>query len=424
MEVEDIEAIGRIRKHVVAFMKTCAAEDIVPEASKVVVVESSLSLRVAFLALLENGCVAAPVWDSARRCYVGVLSPGDFADVAAYFLSKSGGDLRVVSHALEHHKVQVWTDIKAMVIAMGNTVTGYHHGFGMNVSELSSATSASGLSSIGSSGGGGMGGGSRIEPDQESVERACTSMFADADDSLYNACRILRDHSMERVPIVASKEQLVLYILTHLSVLHFVYVHVSKYSRSASGLSLAAGSGLNLAGPAGNPQMAQPNTPQQTAQQPGLLPPGSTASSLPQLDGPELLDLTMEELQIGTFMDLATTTYSEPIRRAIELMSQRRISAIPVVDEHGMILDEYTREDACQLVQDVAAINLDMCVADALRTFRVTPIQVSTCRRSDTLRQIFERFEGAQAYRLYFVSNRGALEGVISLSDLLGYFLE
>ncbi|KAA8498198.1 5'-AMP-activated protein kinase subunit gamma-2 [Porphyridium purpureum] len=377
MELEDSEAVARIRSHVADFMKSCLTEDLVPESSKVVVLDCNLSLRTAFQTLQENAATAVPVWDPQRLTYVGVLSRADFIELATHYLYKSSSttDMRMLlTHALEHQKVKAWLHLKAMwEKSGGRPAPGDVTPIGAGEGALASPEMMN-----------------RIE---------LTPTFVAAEDSLYVACCLLQERRIQSVPIYSQREQMILYLLSHLSVLRFVHQHVAKHVRLGSSTSLAAG------GSAGTIASMQ-----------GV---GGESSS----DGRELFDLTVAQLRIGTFHDLATVTYSEPIRRAFDLMMSRGINAVPVIDEHGMVLDEYSRSDACSLVQEIALINLEMCISDAIRTFRQVPVQVCTCRRSETLRQIFERFEAAQSYRLYFVSNTGSLEGVLSLSDLLGYFL-
>lgn len=55
--------------------------DLVPDSSKLVVLDVSLSVNLAFQALRENGIKSAPLWDSEEREYVGVVSISDFVAI-------------------------------------------------------------------------------------------------------------------------------------------------------------------------------------------------------------------------------------------------------------------------------------------------------------------------------------------------------
>lgn len=52
-----------------------------PQSSKVVVLDNDLSLSAGFEALLENGCEAAPVYDTPQKEFVDLLTLGDFLAV-------------------------------------------------------------------------------------------------------------------------------------------------------------------------------------------------------------------------------------------------------------------------------------------------------------------------------------------------------
>lgn len=49
------QAVSLARRAVVAFLKESAAEDIIPEASRVALIDCTLTLKQAFRALVENG---------------------------------------------------------------------------------------------------------------------------------------------------------------------------------------------------------------------------------------------------------------------------------------------------------------------------------------------------------------------------------
>jgi 5'-AMP-activated protein kinase, regulatory gamma subunit len=96
-----------------------------------------------------------------------------------------------------------------------------------------------------------------------------------------------------------------------------------------------------------------------------------------------------------------------------------------VVDDSMRLINVYSRTDITVLGRlGAGAINLDQAVSEALVPVRAPDFSVDTIRRSDSLRVIFERFECSRKHRLYAVSEHGTVEGVISLSDLLEYFLE
>ena len=55
--------------------------DLMPTSCKVVAFDTRLQARQAFHALMTNGERSAPLWDSARQAYCGVLTVTDFIDI-------------------------------------------------------------------------------------------------------------------------------------------------------------------------------------------------------------------------------------------------------------------------------------------------------------------------------------------------------
>ncbi|KYO44808.1 hypothetical protein Y1Q_0002398 [Alligator mississippiensis] len=53
------------------FMMSHCCYDAMPTSSKLVVFETSLEIKKAFLAMVANGVRAAPLWDSRQQCFVG-----------------------------------------------------------------------------------------------------------------------------------------------------------------------------------------------------------------------------------------------------------------------------------------------------------------------------------------------------------------
>lgn len=54
------------------------------------------------------------------------------------------------------------------------------------------------------------------------------------------------------------------------------------------------------------------------------------------LPKPRFLQKTIQELGIGTFRDIALVIDSAPVYTALEIFVDRRVSALPVVNEKGV----------------------------------------------------------------------------------------
>lgn len=212
---------------------------------------------------------------------------------------------------------------------------------------------------------------------------AAAFVCTDADSNLLRACVQLRDRRVHRLPIVAGGRT-VLGTLEHWRVLRFVHAHMAG--------SAVVGAGAGVGGDDGRSDA--------------------------------LFAMTLAELNIGTFGQLVTVSESAKLVDVLEVLVDRNLSAVPVVDMSGNLRSVYARTDITALARaSVTNATLEMNVMHALSAAHGRPFRVATCRRSDTLRTVFEEFERTRKHRLYAVDDSGKLIGVLSLSDVLAYFL-
>ncbi len=84
--------------------------DLVPDSSKLVVLDVSLSVQVAFQALRENGIKSAPLWDSEEREFVGLVSISDFVSILTVSYSEAasecGADVLACDAHVQNHLSQ------------------------------------------------------------------------------------------------------------------------------------------------------------------------------------------------------------------------------------------------------------------------------------------------------------------------------
>ncbi|XP_051873006.1 5'-AMP-activated protein kinase subunit gamma-2-like isoform X1 [Pristis pectinata] len=89
------------------FMKSHKCYDIVPTSSKLVVFDTSLQVKKAFFALVANGVRAAPLWESKKQSFVGMLTITDFINILhRYYKSPM-----VQIYELEEHKIESWREL-------------------------------------------------------------------------------------------------------------------------------------------------------------------------------------------------------------------------------------------------------------------------------------------------------------------------
>eukprot|EP00003_Mantamonas_plastica_P028176 TRINITY_DN627_c0_g3_i1.p1 TRINITY_DN627_c0_g3~~TRINITY_DN627_c0_g3_i1.p1 ORF type:complete len:272 (-),score=55.47 TRINITY_DN627_c0_g3_i1:82-897(-) len=136
-------------------------------------------------------------------------------------------------------------------------------------------------------------------------------------------------------------------------------------------------------------------------------------------DKPAILQYTLEETGIGTFHNIATVFQDTPLITVLRMLKQRQISAVPVVDEHGMLHNIYSRADVTHLAAMNDFYNLDVTIEEALQYRKRR--NVHTCSKTDTLRTCVYRLASRKVHRLICVDASNCVEGVVSLTDILKF---
>lgn len=126
----------------------------------------------------------------------------------------------------------------------------------------------------------------------------------------------------------------------------------------------------------------------------------------------------------------------EPLSRALALLLEARVSALPVVDENGVFQDVYARGDITALARDSTyarpQLN-DLTVSQALQMGTAQdwtghgPLNGSRyhmCLRSDNLRYVIERLALPGVRRLICIeAGSRQVEGIITLRDVFQFLL-
>ncbi|XP_054163792.1 5'-AMP-activated protein kinase subunit gamma-2-like isoform X2 [Oppia nitens] len=151
----------------VKFFKFYRCYDLIPVSAKLVVFDTQLVVKKAFFALLSNGVRAAPLWESHRQEFVGMLTITDFINILrTYYKSPL-----VKMEELEEHKLETWRNV------------------------LKESSTVQPLVSIG------------------------------PDESLFNAIKLLIHKKVHRLPVIDSETGNVLYILTHKRILKYLFLY-------------------------------------------------------------------------------------------------------------------------------------------------------------------------------------------------------
>lgn len=185
------------------------------------------------------------------------------------------------------------------------------------------------------------------------------------DASLFDAVYSLLKHKIHRLPVIDPESGNVLHILTHKRILKFLHIF------------------------------------------------GTTVPK------PRFLKMQIKEAGIGTFRDVATVSQTATVYDALSVFVERRVSALPVVDDDGKVVALYSRFDVINLAAQKTYNNLSMSMQEAVRRRRCYVEGVIKCYPDETLETVIDRIVKAEVHRLVLVDREDVVRGIISLSDLL-----
>ncbi|XP_057191796.1 5'-AMP-activated protein kinase subunit gamma-3b isoform X5 [Triplophysa rosa] len=183
--------------------------------------------------------------------------------------------------------------------------------------------------------------------------------------SLFEAIYSLLKHKIHRLPVIDPESGNVLHILTHKRILKFLHIF---------------------------------------------------GSMIPK---PQFLQKRIEEVEIGTFKSIATVRETETVYDALSIFVERRVSALPVVNEQGKVVALYSRFDVINLAAQKNYNNLNMTMQAALQSRCGCIEGVLKCYPHETLEIIIDRIAEAEVHRLVLVDKEDVVRGIVSLSDLL-----
>ncbi|KAI7809376.1 5'-AMP-activated protein kinase subunit gamma-1 isoform X2 [Triplophysa rosa] len=288
------------------FMKSHKCYDLIPTSSKLVVFDTTLQVKKAFFALVANGVRAAPLWETKKQSFVGMLTITDFIIILhRYYKSPL-----VQIYELEEHKIETWRELYL----------------------------------------------------QETF-KPLVNISPDA--SIFDAVYSLIKNKIHRLPVIDPVTGNALYILTHKRILKFLQLFVCEMPK------------------------------------------------------PAFMRQTLDELGIGTYNNIAFIYPETPIIKALGIFVERRVSALPVVDAAGKVVDIYSKFDVINLAAEKTYNNLDITVTQALLHRSQYFEGVMKCHRHETLETIVDRIVRAEVHRLVVVDENSSIEGIISLSDIL-----
>lgn len=126
---------------------------------------------------------------------------------------------------------------------------------------------------------------------------------------------------------------------------------------------------------------------------------------------------------LGQRKTLCTCTMETPVIEVIDMLTNRAVLSVPIVDEQGKLTNVYEAVDVLGLVKGGMYTDLDLSVGDALLRRQEDFEGVHTCTMQDRLSTIMDTIRKLRLHRLFVVDEEGRLVLVITLSDILHYLL-
>jgi 5'-AMP-activated protein kinase regulatory gamma subunit len=141
------------------------------------------------------------------------------------------------------------------------------------------------------------------------------------------------------------------------------------------------------------------------------------------LPKPAFMDLTPKELGIGSWDNICTIGKDTPLIDAMKTFLSKRVSALPLLDSEGRVVDIYAKFDAINLAADKTYNNLDETVFEALKHRSDWFEGVRKCSVTDSLMTVIDVIVKAEVHRLVVVDSENRAVGIISLSDILKFLV-
>jgi len=133
------------------------------------------------------------------------------------------------------------------------------------------------------------------------------------------------------------------------------------------------------------------------------------------------LHVGLRRLKIGTYVDpkpddpfypIATANLNTTVFDVVHMFSQKGISAVPILDENGVVVNLYETVDVISLVSDGAYQNLDLTIASALNKRSPDFPGIIVCTENDSLATLLTLIRQRRVHRLVVVEGDPASAGL------------
>ncbi|KAF9531978.1 CBS-domain-containing protein [Crepidotus variabilis] len=322
-----------------SFLKCHTSYDAFPVSFRLIVLDTKLNVKKALQCLLLNGVVSAPLWNSEKSAFAGMLTVLDIIHLIQYYYRTANYDYAAMD--VETFRLESLRDIE---------------------NELGVA-----------------------QPPLVNEHPSST---------LYDAAKKLIQTHARRLPLLdkdsATGHEVIVSVLTQYRLLKFIAINCHKEIHQ--------------------------------------------------------LHMSLRNLKIGTFVSkdpatkdphnpyhpIATATLDTPVFDVVHMFSERAISAVPIINEDGVVMNLYETVDVITLVRLGAYQSLDLKISEALNQRSPDFPGVVVCSPSDSLGTFLQLLKMRRVHRLVIVEGeeeernggkKGRLLGIITLSDILRYII-
>ncbi|KAH8120229.1 CBS-domain-containing protein [Phellopilus nigrolimitatus] len=327
--VQTVESHEAALKSIRAYLRSRTNYDAFPVSFRVIVLDSKLEVRKALQCLLLNGVVSAPLWNSEKSRFAGMLTVSDIIHLIQYYY-----------HTATYESAAADVEIVRLE----------------NLRHIENFLG--------------------VEPVPLLREHPTSSLF--------DAARRLIETHARRLPLLdidtETGHEVIVSVLTQYRLLKFIAINCVKDVAHLH-MSLRR---LKI----GTYVSASPNTPIQSP-----------------------TDTEGEKSGENPFHPIATATLDTRVFDVVHMFSERGISAVPIIDENGVVVNLYETVDVITLVRLGAYQSLDLTIAEALN--QRSP-DFPAVHRLVVVEGEAEEKQGGR---------KGRLLGIITHSDVLRYIV-
>ncbi|KAI5481241.1 nuclear protein SNF4 [Pseudohyphozyma bogoriensis] len=404
------------------FLESKTCYEILPESFRLIVFDNKLPITRSLQALVTNGVVSAPLYDSTTQRFAGMFTLADVVHLIQYY------------YLTAHEYENVVEEVDRFQL------------------------------------------GSLRKIEQAIDVPPPPTIFVHPEQPLADACAALVKTHARRLPLVDRDEQTgketIVSVLTQYRVLKFIAINcpsdVARLDQSIGSLGIgsyvswysyggisvppsqSANSAATAAATPPSSTVPLPSTTPSNSESPNtanpslLSPPQPTRRSRSRSIGQSPAP-TSEGINVDKYSPLATATLGTSVFDVVHIFSERGISAVPVLgkegtDQEGVVVNMYETVDIVDLVRQNAYQVLDKTIEVALQQRSQDFTGVMTCTPNDTLSSILSYIREKRCHRFVIIEpedlyettpdggrilrrRKGALVGILSLSDVLRYLV-